>query len=238
MATPRFRGHGPRSPSGAFGRILAMTARLRRALDNPTPVLKQIGALAVKTSRDAFREQRFGTFAWPRRYPNQSEPILNIAGALDDLSKGPRIKDRRFEARPALIDTGQMRRSPTWNVETNWTLAIGTNDPKAAAHQRGDVVTTTITQTMRDNLAAYLKRARRGRNRLSKGGDPARAVAADERLKMVRRRLGFIFKADSRKTKLNKRPFLGWPDVLQKKILATLQAYYDKAAGRGGVQPA
>ena len=66
-----------------------MSARIDKG---PNQVLKKIALVMVRESKDAFSKQAFGSIKWKERYPNQPSQKLNIAGALMDLAKGPRIK--------------------------------------------------------------------------------------------------------------------------------------------------
>jgi hypothetical protein len=69
---------------------------IKRHLDDPEDVLKQIGGILLAQAQLAFTEQRLGAVAWKRRYPSQKPPLLNIAGALEDFRGGrseqPRLR--------------------------------------------------------------------------------------------------------------------------------------------------
>lgn len=95
-------------------------------------ILNAIGAHLTAGSQAAFREQRFGGVNWlPRGVPN-------VAGIIGDLNRGGQPKKRRFQSRPALVDTGNLRRSITWTVAGN-TVIVGTTVVYASVHQNGGV---------------------------------------------------------------------------------------------------
>ena len=133
-------------------------------LDNPLPFLRQVGVLFLAESQKAFRQQALGADAWPERI----NP--NIPGILRDLEKGPSVKGRRFEGRPAVIDTNTLRRSLAPATQTPlprkvgsmFQVVVGTNVPYASKQQEGGVESIRITPTMKRNLAILLRRQRGG----------------------------------------------------------------------------
>ena len=131
----------------------AKIERIERSLETPTDALRQIGAIMVAESQEAFRQQRHGDSAWPpRRVPN-------VMGILQDFTDGKKAPPaRRFEARPALRDTGALSRSIASRIVAADTVEVGTNDPKASLHHFGGKSTSKpITDKVRDALAAWLK---------------------------------------------------------------------------------
>lgn len=209
----------------------------RKALDErlraPRKILNQIGGILVATSQRSFRQQRLGSFVWPARYPNQSGLKLNIAGAVSDLAKGPTIKARRFQDRPALTDAGLLRKSVTFRLVGGDTVEAGSNLPYASAHQGGGRSVISITDAIRKNLSTYLKREGGRTRKAEKGpvtkkskGNIVSTVAAPAmrfRLSAIRRRLGFLFKVKTLATKINRRPFVGIDDETEKKIIRTVE---------------
>jgi phage gpG-like protein len=181
-------------------------ARLGRTLDNPRQILVAIRQVLKAQSQRAFAEQKFGDIAWPARYPHQKSPKLNIAGAVQDLATGARIKARRFEDRPALLDTGILRRSIAAELKPNNEVEVGTKVPYALLHQAGGISRQPITPTIKANLETLLKY---GASAKTKTG---RAKKIDEKTMGLRRRLGFLFGVSELATKINKRPFLGLTD--------------------------
>ncbi len=145
---------------------MATRAQIRRLLRDPERVLHLIGVYMVSATRRAFDEQRSPVGApWLRRYPRQVDYKLNIAGALGDLAEGPRIKGRRYDSRPAGIDTGDMRGRVTYEVRGN-ELMVGSNVPYARRfHEGGDShihLTATMIANLRQVVAKAKKKKRRG----------------------------------------------------------------------------
>lgn len=123
-----------------------------RMLANPRPILSWIGVYMVRKTMKAFRDQKYGTNAWkPRRVPN-------VPAALRDLDKSPNVKARRFQARPALVDTGRLRGSFSWRFLSGVAIEYGSNVPYARLHHAGGISSITITASMLKNLSTWLKK--------------------------------------------------------------------------------
>lgn len=123
-------------------------------------LLDQIGALYVSASQKSFSEQRWGSTAWPARYPSQRSPKINIAGVIKDFNAGRRkpLKSR-FQDRPALVDTGDLKRSISHRVVVEGGEAyveIGTTLPYATLQQYGGTSTIVITEAARDAARKWL----------------------------------------------------------------------------------
>mgnify|MGYP003634348228 CR=1 FL=1 len=131
----------------------AKIARMEKGLDDPTPVLKQIGVLMVAESQRAFKEQKHGGKSWDERAP------VNIFGIIADFAAGKRKPpNRRFETRPALRDTGALAKSIAFEVRGK-VVEVGTNLDYAAVHQfGGKVESKTLTSDVRRLLWGWLKR--------------------------------------------------------------------------------
>lgn len=131
-------------------------AKLRRiaaSLRDPSPALKQIGAMMVAESQEAFRAQSFGGVAWPGR------AVPNVYGILADFDAGrKKPPERRFEARPALRDTGRLAASIAFRVIGD-VVEVGTNLEYAGVHQHGgEVESAPITAKLQKSLWSWLKR--------------------------------------------------------------------------------
>lgn len=131
----------------------AKIERWEQALANPSVALRQIGALMVAESQEAFRNQRFGGQAWPERR------VPNVFGIIQDLYEGKKsIPKRRFEARPALRDTGRLAASIAWQLVGTDAVEVGSNLPYAADHQvGGKVQSKPLNEQVRAGLNAFLK---------------------------------------------------------------------------------
>lgn len=207
-----------------------VSATVLRRLKDTRPLLKAIGGAVVAESQRAFREKRLGEFTWPEQYPSQKDPFIHVAGAIGDLLRGAKVKERRFQRNPPLQDIGTLLRSVKDRISGPNQVTIGVNGPArayAAKHQKGGTSRQTITGTARDALAKQMKtlrRARRKPKRQKKGltAEEARENAdrrekADKRLRSLEK-LGFIFQASVVETDVNARPFLGITPRLEKRI--------------------
>lgn len=161
--------------------------RMGVKLDNPTPLLKQVGVIMVSESQRAFKAQQFGNRTWPARAP------VNVYGILADFAAGKKAPPaRRFERRPALRDTGRLAQSIAWQLVGTEVVEVGTNVEYAAVHQFGGTIESApITDTVRGSLWSWLK----GQDR------------------SMKRRLGWLLNKKFRNKKLTgkvpARPFVG-----------------------------
>ena len=146
---------------------------------NPGQVLARIGRMVANRAQAAFRLQKRGEDIWPPR------GVPNIAGILSDLEKGSSVKKRRFDDRPAGVDTGRLRQSIAWTIIDSTTVEIGTVVEYASKIQFGGEEVIPITKEMKDGLAKFI------------GEDPE--LSAD---------LGFLLKADEYKVNIPPRPFV------------------------------
>lgn len=129
--------------------------RTQSALARPDQALRQIGAIAVAESQAAFAAQRHGNKSWRAR----STP--NVMGIIADFSAGRTPPGRRFDARPALRDTGALARSIAFQVRSP-VVEWGSNLHYARLHQFGGTSrSATITGTIRTKLWKWLQRQSR-----------------------------------------------------------------------------
>lgn len=175
-----------------------------RRLDDPRDPLETIGVILTRGSQQAFDRQAFGSKPWPARYFGRGTPFVNVAGLLQDLGEAPRVKSRRFEKRPALSDTGQLRNTITWNVNGD-EVEYGSPRDYAKTHQQGGESSVPITPTTIKNLAKWLRTSQ---------GVP------------FQKRLGYLFQAgDSYDFKVIRRPFLGITDEGERDIRDEVEAW-------------
>lgn len=134
--------------------IIQRPQNLEDAKDGATdlrPLLQQIGALLTARTQAAFRQQGRGGNRWaPRAVPN-------VAGIVSDLAAGKNPPARRFQPRPALVDTGRLRGSINWQLNGGDEVEVGTAVPYAAQHQEGGTSTLLVTQAVKDGLANLLR---------------------------------------------------------------------------------
>lgn len=127
--------------------------RMRGNLDHPEAALRQIGALMVAESQQAFREQKHAGKAWDPRGK------VNVFGIIADFYEGRQPPARRFERRPVLKDTGRLSASIAFQVLSGGQVVeVGTVLPYAAVHQHGGAVESRpINETVRSVLNEFLK---------------------------------------------------------------------------------
>lgn len=218
-------------------------------LENETRVpLDIMGGRLATSSQKAFTDQQFGDFSWPARYFGKGDPFVNVAGAIEDLTTGARIKSRRFETRPALTDTGTLFKSITHEVKSGTEVQVGSPLEYAADHQHGKSRSMPVTQTVKDNLAKWLKKGDRvvGKSVTGKTTqfDPESAFGKITGVKgdrdrsigfatsaifgggnPFRSRLGFLFNLDTYDFEIIRRPFIGVTDEAEKDVVAELEAW-------------
>lgn len=191
-----------RGTAKASGRLAAM----KELIVQRKKLLKQIGILMVAESQNAFKAQAFDGKQWPARSK------INTAGILSDFAQGKdKPPKRRFETRPALIDTGALRKSIAYLV-TSSTVRVGSALKYAARHQIGGTTPgITVTQDIQQKLAKWLRR----------------------RAKDVKAKLGWLlnkkFTNQKIKTKVPKRPFVGFTSQTKKTVKKALGVSISKA---------
>lgn len=128
--------------------------RIKAALDDPKRALKQIGILGVAESQGAFRSQRFGANTWPTR------GVPNVFGIIADFAAGRTAPpNRRFDPRPALIDTGGLRGSLAYRPVGQTTVEWGTVKTYAAVHQTGGPIESEVLDAdTQARIARWLRR--------------------------------------------------------------------------------
>lgn len=136
---------------GSAGRLQVIRERIER----PGAVLQAVGLLMVARTQQAFDRQGREK-AWPPR------GVPNRIGILRDLQAGREPPSRRFQPRPAAIDTGRLRASIAFEASGR-TVTYGSRLEYANDVQRGSTVTIAIDRTLRRALSAWLRRHREAR---------------------------------------------------------------------------
>lgn len=150
---------------------------------NVSSLAQAVGLYLVGKTQSSFRTQGRGGISWaPRGVPNR-------IGVLLDLQAGRVPPARRFEARPAAIDTGRLRSSITYRVQGN-TVTVGANVAYASDVQRGSTKTITIDRGLRQALAEWLR------------------SLSGARRSAMRQSFGFLFSTGSLSVTVPPRPFL------------------------------
>lgn len=176
-----------------------------KSIDQTAPALRAVGALLVLQAQRAFREQRKGGIRWrPRAVPN-------VAGIVADLARGANPPSRRFTPRPALVDTGSLRRSITFRVVGN-TVEAGSNLSYASLQQEGGTSTLPVTDRVRKGVTKLIRQK------------PQLAEA-----------LGFLLnpKTTQLRVRVPARPFVLVTREDLREINATIQDVFGKAASGG-----
>lgn len=195
--------------------VIARTEQIRKLiskLEDPSPLLKKVGLTLLRESSEAFDKQAFGDIPWMERYPNQSDPMVSYAGAVSDLAGGPNIKPRRFERRPALVDTNTLRRSlsPASGMlgGGKYWVEIGTNIPYAEVAHLGGTTTQAITPSIKANLRIWMKKTE-----TKAAGERKKGVITPKTWKASEAAKKLAFLLDPNVTELEThhvpRPFLG-----------------------------
>ena len=118
--------------------------------------LDSVGALLVARFQKSWRLQASPSGeSWGERM------TPNVPGIVKDLNAGGNPKARRFTPGQALVDTGQLRRSITFQVSGD-KVKVGTTTSYAAIHNEGGESTVTLTGLGREKLKLWLRRERKG----------------------------------------------------------------------------
>ena len=178
---------------------------------NRTPLLKMIGAIAAGSAKKAFSAQKRGKIKWLQRGGGAGTPnqVKNMAGLLSDLARSGNVKSRRFQSRPAGIDTGTLRRSIAYRVLGDGAVEIGSTLPYASKMQEGGEISVEITPKIRTNLAKLLRKR------------------TD-----LREELGWLFQADRYEAEQPARPFIIWTEDDQKKVVREVVRFFTTGGGR------
>lgn len=196
--------------------------RLKKQLEHPDRLLRPIGMLLLADAQRAFKEQRLGEHKWPERYPSQAPPKVNVAGIVSDLAQGRKnFPRRRFEGRPAGIDTGTLLRSLTSGSKAvsvkGYEIAVGSTVEYAQKFHDGGESRQAVTKSMKDLLAEWMTKKRKQRDRSRKRQTPLTAELAGMQ------KLGFLFGVDEIETTSPARPFLGVTDEAKRRIIRYLE---------------
>lgn len=193
-------------PTGGFKvRILKDGVRvLAKQIEQLFPLMDKLGNYLCQVSRAAFQNQSWDGQKWAEKKAGPLTP--SIMGSVEDLSKGPEIAASRFAARPALVNTGALRRSFK-AMPTAKTVKIVSTMPYAQLQNEGGLNILYVTKAVRQNLAAYLRR-----------------------MPNLRPHLGFLFNAWQVEATIPARQFIGVPESSRAKIDAMVQEYMQKQA--------
>lgn len=122
---------------------------------NPGPLVRRMGLLVAVRARLAFQEQKRGPVAWKERV------TPNLPGILADLRKGSTPPERRFQPRPAGVDTGRLMNdvasSEAVRPDGRDAVKVGSRLPYASLIQFGGDVDIPIDDGLKERIGAYLR---------------------------------------------------------------------------------
>lgn len=132
---------------------------LRGIFEDPRSILTAIGALVVKQSQRAFREQKMGKTAWKSRGETGMNP--NWPAIIADFASGRASPpERRFQDSPVLMDTGMLKKSVTFRLAGRDVVEVGSNLPYAGVlHAGGESKTAALTKSVQDRIQDWMDRA-------------------------------------------------------------------------------
>lgn len=233
-------------------------ANLRRKLQDPAWVqerlMKGVGAIVLGSAQRAFREQRLGDIEWKHRYPNQSDPVINIAGVLADFLEGKRQPpDRRFDRRPAGMDRGNLLRSLTPGravTAQGFAVTVGSVQPYANLIQSGGQSTQPVTDEAKKRLGEWMKQERKKFKQKKKAflsfgtygrGEKKHMIGVREIGRAKNRqdaiaKLGFLFRRSELTTQVTARPFLGITDQGEREIIFHIEETLIREGTKGQVR--
>lgn len=187
--------------------------RMGRALDDPKDMLNAIGAMLASRARMAFQKQKRGAKAWAPRH------VPNVPGILADLRTGKRPPERRFDARPAGIDTGRLLADISHQLVGKDVVQVGSSLPYAGLIQYGGDVDIPVPPAIKHALSKWLDSLDRTASRAEKAargvgpksGDVAGAAAKTGKAGLARRAMGYLLnpKVTAITWTVPPRPFVG-----------------------------
>lgn len=202
---------------------------LRGLLEDPRFVLTQIGALLVKQSQRAFREQRMGGVKWKDRGETGMNP--NWPAIIADFASGKASPpERRFQDRPVLVDTGMLKKSVTFKLRGSDTVEVGSMLPYAGVlHAGGESKTKALTKAVQDRIQEWIDK-KQGSARKARGKQwgvgttdkqmrsAAKAAQGGDRAKKLRWLLSPSLTGQQLTIRHPARPIVGVPADLAKEI--------------------
>lgn len=218
--------------------------RLAKRIENPAPLLKQMGAMLASDAKASFDRQALGDIAWPERYPGQRAPFINIAGAVADFAVGRKAPlSRRFDARPAGLDTGDTRRRITFAVIPPDGVEVGSTSEQAQRLQSGGESKQPVSADTRARIKAFIgkgkkrgvfvpkdvpieeARAALGLKKNAKRNKAGELVVEDPN--PYRAKLMFLTlpATTSLTTKVHARPFLGVTDTMKGDLIRATEDF-------------
>lgn len=128
--------------------------KYEKMVSNPQEMMKRIGFDAQNFSRNSFRNQKLGNSRpWKKR------AVPNLAGIWSDINNNKTPPKRRFDPSPALVDSGTLRKSISFELIGQNSVRIGTNRPNAKIlYFGGTIIQKKTNPNFDDDLWRWLKR--------------------------------------------------------------------------------
>jgi phage gpG-like protein len=187
---------------------------------NPDTFLKRVGAMMKGRIQSTFKDQGRDGVKWRER------AVPNVIGIIRDMEAGRKsIPVRRFEARPAGIDTRLLNRSIAYEVRGENTVTIGSTVNYASDVQEGGTHTVRVSSIARNNLRTLVERARA---KLKKGTGAGKEWLIAQ--------LGWLLFASQVKVNVPARPFVFFSDKDQGDIATMARDYFGKPGTGAAVQ--
>ena len=208
-----------------FGVEVRWLDAISKRLADPRAMLKKIGIYIVGQTQQAFANQGLpGEPKWRVRYPNQSDPVLNIAGVVSDFIKGrKKIKAFDFQRRPVLRRSGNLMNwwdsKKGMSIKGRYVVEVGTSGSIAKyaglMQWGGKSPPLMLSDDVKERIEEAIGKFRGERNKArDKGGyrqgmGTVEYKVAKERANAVNK-LGSLLKKDKRQlvTTVVPRPFL------------------------------
>lgn len=179
-------------------------ADIRLRLMRPNDLLVGAGLYMKGVTQAAFRAQgRPGVPTWKDR------DVPNVVGIIEDIKAGRTPPERRWESRPANIDTGALRQSVTFEVVGTTTVQVGSWLPYASKVQAGGESSISIPDSLAGEIRRYIRSRRGGRRKalqlrlkkalrigafnFTKPPRPFLMVTKDDRARLIAMARRFIF---------------------------------------------
>lgn len=173
---------------------------------DPREILDRVARVLQRSTRDAFRSQRYGKWRWPEVYEGSKGPFINVAGALVDFNEGASApRTRQFQRRPALIDSGDLRASVHTRATGPLTLEQWSTRSDARAHMDGQPVVIPVTEQAKRGIASWL---------FEQGNTDYTP------------KLNHLLKKEKYIVKLHPRPFMGMTDDLKMELEDAITRFF------------
>jgi len=193
---------------------------------NSDAIGRIIARIVESQSQRAFIDQKLGEYSWPERYPNQDEPMVNLAALVNHTNDGGQILSRFFDRRPALMGTGALVNSLSATTGSGF-LEVGSVLPYAATHQWGGPTVLPITDTAKKTIGRFL-----GMEKKQDGWKTKKNMGAkqkENREKYWGKLMPLLGKSQLQ-TMVNQRPFIGITPENDEEIADSIEEYV--ATGR------